>query len=249
MLIDCRYSDSLDEKFIGDFIKVENEVFNTNYSREAFNRKYLKNIYGNSVLVVVYNDNNKPIAARALWRNDISGQLAFQPGDTCVLKEARGGGVFSQMTKQAISILPDKALIYNFPNQNSYPGYIKMGWRCVRENRLVLFTSYKNFKALNPLMMDKAYFEWWIRGRDSIKYIKRSGRYFLIRKHSRPLCWQILSEVDKDIATQFSKLRKPALIFYSGIKRTFYNKWFATAHVVAKTDKDVVIPVWKTDAL
>ena len=249
MFIDCRFSNNLDDKFISDFIKVHNEVFKSDYPLTAFYNKYIRNIYGLSVLAVVYNDDKKPIAARALWRNDIAGQESYQPGDTCVLEEARGGGVFSKMTKQAIGMLPEKALVYNFPNHNSFPGYIKLGWRSIRENRLVLLTSYKEFKFLNPLNMDKAYFEWWIKGRQDIRYTKRFGKYFLIKKYPRPMSWKILSEVDEEIAKQVPKLKGPALIFFIGTKETFYNKWFATGHVVAKTSDDVVIPSWKIDAI
>lgn len=249
MLIDCRFSDNLDDKFITDFINVENEVFNSNYTRNAFNKKYLNNIYGASVLAIVYIANHKPIAARALWRNDIAGQPAYQPGDTCVLEEARGNGVFSEMTKRAIEMLPTDTIIYNFPNKNSFPGYIKLGWKLVRESRLILLSSYRSFKSLNPIRMDKRYFEWWIKEREGVRYKKIFGKYFLVKKYPRPLSWKVISEVDKEIALQVPRLKSPALIFYSGVKETFYNKWFATGHIVAKTNKDVIIPSWKIDAI
>lgn len=248
IIYDCRWSSRMDEKFIEDFRTMCSTVFNYDFTFEEFKRKFLDNIYGDSLLVVVYID-GQPCAARALWRNDINGKEAYQPGDTCVLDVCRGKGIFSQMTRKAISMIPARAIIYNFPNHNSFHGYIKLGWRSIRENRLLLLTSYKEFKSLNPLNIDKRYFEWWIKGRQDIKYIKRFGKYFLIKKYPRPMSWKILSEVDEEIAKQMPKLKVPALIFYLGTKETFYNKWFATGHVVAKTRDDVIIPSWKIDAI
>ena len=115
------------QKFIEDFLATETAVFGS-YTRELFDKKFIRNIYGPSVLEVVYRD-GEPIGARALWRNDIGGKKAYQPGDTCVVASARGGGVFTEMTKRSLTLLDDSDIIYNYPNSNSLPGYLKMGWR------------------------------------------------------------------------------------------------------------------------
>lgn len=247
ILYDCRWSDDVDTRFIKDFIKVEREVFGE-YSEDNFTKKYRQNIYGPSIVCIVYIE-GIPSAARALWRNDLDGREAYQPVETCVLAQCRGKGVFSEMTKRAISMISSEAVIYNFPNHNSFPGYLKLGWKSVREYRMVLLTSLRDYKQLHPRKMDKQYADWWLEGRTDLRQIKRFGTYFLVKKYPRPGCWKVLSEVDESIAKQFPRLKRPALIFYSGLKSTFYNKRFATAHVVAKVDREISIPVWKMDVI
>ena len=60
----------MNEKEKNDFIKVFNEVFNENWTLETFNRKYIDNIYGNSHIIIAY-DNNLPVGIRSYWRNDL----------------------------------------------------------------------------------------------------------------------------------------------------------------------------------
>ena len=69
---DCRWSDMVDDKFISDYNLLQNTVFHNGYNKELFKKKYLDNIYGSSIIIVVYS-NYKPIGARAFWRNDIDG--------------------------------------------------------------------------------------------------------------------------------------------------------------------------------
>ena len=88
IVYDCRWSGELDDKFIDDFRSMCSTVFNYDFTIGEFNRKFVDNIYGKSLLVVVY-VNGKPCAARALWRNDINGKEAYQPGDACVLDICR----------------------------------------------------------------------------------------------------------------------------------------------------------------
>ena len=53
---DCRWSDKADEKFINDYNLLQNTVFQNNYNKELFKRKYLDNIYGPSIIIVVYSN-------------------------------------------------------------------------------------------------------------------------------------------------------------------------------------------------
>lgn len=245
---DCRWSNEVDRTFIDDFINVEKSVFKNDYSKELFAKKYLDNIYGHSVLVVVYID-GKPSAARALWRNDIEGRPSYQPGDTCVLEACRGKGVFSEMTKRAIGMLDKDAIIYNFPNQNSFPGYIKLGWKLLHEYHMVLLLSNESYHKEHPKDMDIDYANWWVKGNQKIKYIKRGNAYYLVHKYPRPFCYKILSRVNKSIALCFPKHLGLGLFFYSSDKETWYNKPFACLHVVSKTSGNLYVPTWKIDAI
>ena len=247
IIYDCRWSDEVDEKFIKDFIDTENEVFKNNYTKGLFERKYISNIYGKSVVEVVYID-GKASAARGLWRNDIDGKEAYQPGDTCVTEACRGKGVFTEMTKRSIDMLPEGVIVYNFPNQNSFPGYIKMGWKIVKEYGFSVFTSAKSYLKEHPVKMDKTYADWWLDHEDSGLYSFKSGNeYFLVRP-LRKFCYRVCANVEKETAERFPS--KPfGVCFYRSEKKTFYNKKLGLPiRVVSKNDIGY-IPVWKIDVL
>lgn len=245
IVYDIRWSDQLDEKFIKDFLYVQQEVFHCG-SREDFKHQFEDNIYGTSIVVVVYLDGN-PVAARGLWRNDLEGKEAYQPGSTCVLPICRGKGIFKEMTMQAIAKLPDTAYIYNFPNPNSFPGYMKMGWKLLHDYRLSAYLSYKAYNKEHPVKADSNYVDWWFVGK-KLRYVKRGGHYFLVQKDHRPFCWRILAEVEKESALKFPKM-SPGVLFYKSTKTTWLNKRLGASHVVYRGCDLEYIPTWKIDAV
>lgn len=245
IIYDCRWSDACDEQFIADYLYIQNKIFGV-ATRNEFHRQFEQNIYGRSVIEVVY-INRKPAAARALWRNDVYGLEAYQPGSTCVIESYRGNGLFKEMTRRAINMLPTNAIVYNFPNHNSFSGYIKMGWTHLHDYGLRILTLPKAYRKEHPVMMDEAYADWWVVGRD-ICYTKRFGHYFLIRKDHRPLCYRIVAEVKKNIAEHFVHI-KFGLFFYQSECTTWYNKRFAKTHVVTRNPELGYIPIWKIDAI
>lgn len=242
---DCRWSGKADQQFMDDYIYVKNAVFHCG-DRAEFIQKYHNNIYGESVIVVAYID-NQPSAARALWRNDIDGKEAYQPCDTCVLEICRGKGIFKEMTKMALSVLPKDAIIYNFPNNNSYPGYIKMGWKLLYDYKAKLLTSYKSYLKEHPTSIDDDYAEWWLTGKN-LTYVRRFGHYFLLQKDRRPFCFRIVGEISKNTARLFHKTRF-GFFFYHSSQRNWYNKRLACSHVVTRNPEVGYIPTWKGDAL
>lgn len=245
IVYDIRWTNQLDEQFITDFLSVQQEVFHCG-SREEFCRQFEDNIYGRSIIVVVYLD-GKPVAARGLWRNDIDGKEAYQPGSTCVLPICRGKGIFKEMTLQAISKLPSTAIIYNFPNPNSFPGYMKMGWNLVNDYRARLYTSYSEYYKEHSMVVDGDYVNWWFVGKN-LWYAKRGHHYFLVQKDHRPFCWHILAEVDKDSAKKFPKMTM-GVLFYKSTQMTWYNKRLGISHVVCRGCDMKYIPTWKIDAV
>ena len=245
--IDCRWSDAVDETFTKDFIFVTNSVFGDVLTPHEFVRQYSDNIYGRSVIVVVYID-GKPSAARALWRNDINGKEAYQPGGTCVLEACRGKGIFTKMTKQAIAMLPPTAIIYNFPNYNSFPGYMKMGWTLLHDYKARLFTSHSVYAKEHSVKIDAAYANWWLKGKH-LTYAHRGGHYYLLQKDQRrPLCFHILGETSREVAEMFPRTRF-ALLFYKSERYTWYNRRLGASHVVTRNPEVGYIPTWKIDAV
>lgn len=243
---DCRWSDKADDKFIDDYNLVQNTVFQNGYNKELFKKKYLENIYGPSIIIVVYGG-DKPIAARAFWRNDIDGVEAYQPGDVCVLEECRGRGVFTEMTKRAFAMLERDAIIYTYPNSNSFPGHLKMGNKLVASYYPRLF-SHKKYQKEHTLKLDKEYAEWWLSASNRIKYIKRNGSYYLIMDYGLPFMYIVLAEVEKDIAKKFPK-SCIGIYFYRSTKTSFYNRNKRPLHIVCKDENVTYIPTWKVDSL
>lgn len=246
IIYDCRWSDEVDEKFIQDFITTENTVFGENYTRDLFQKKYIDNIYGKSVVEVVYID-SKPVAARGLWRNDICDKPSYQPGDTCVTEICRGKGIFTEMTKKSLEKLQSHDIIYNFPNQNSYPGYMKMGWNLIGEYGMALFTGAKSYLKEHPVKMDSEYATWWLDQTQGLYSFKSGNEYFLV-KPMRKFCYKICACTNRETATRFPK--KPfGICFYRSKKKNFYNKKMGLPlHVVSKQKLDYV-PIWKIDAI
>ena len=56
---------------------------------------------------------------------------AVRAVDTATRPEARGKGLFRKLTETGIEVLREESLgiIFNTPNDQSRPGYLKMGWR------------------------------------------------------------------------------------------------------------------------
>lgn len=243
---DCRWSNALDSKFISDFIFVFESVFNSRLSESEFSRKYIKNIYGPSLLVVAYID-GKPCGTRVFWRNDIDSNVAYQPVDTGVLEVYRGKGIFTKMTMKALSIMPTDAIVYNFPNHRSYPGDIKMGWKLYADYHLKLFTSYKEFKKTHPVMMDDEYVNWYAKDKD-LEAMKIFNHYFLVAEASRKFCYRIVGEISEKSSRIFPK-RYMGIVFFLSPEVTWYNKRFAPNHLVTRNSEVPHIPTWKTDAL
>lgn len=246
MYYDCRWSDKTDDKFIDDYILLQNIIFHNGYSKELFKKKYFDNIYGPSIVIVVYS-NDKPIGARAFWRNDINGIEAYQPGDVCVLENSRGKGVFTEMTKRAFAMLDKNAIIYTYPNSNSFPGHLKMGNKLVASYLPRLFT-HKRYQMEHTQKLDKEYAEWWFSTNDRIKYIKRSGCYYLVIDYGLPFLYIVLAEVEKVVAVKFPKSCN-GIYFYRSTKTSFYNKNKRPLHIVCKDDNVSYIPTWKVDSL
>ena len=241
---DIRWTDELDEEYIFDFLYVQNSVF-MNGSREEFARQFERNIYGRSIIVVVYFE-GQPIAARALWRNDVDGREAYQAGSSCVLPHFRGYRIFTEMTSRAIAMLPDDVLVYNFPNRNSFPACSKMGWDMVRQYKFRLYLSYDSFHDEHPVPLDSRYAQWWMEGR-KLYHTNIGGHYFIIKRDWRPFCYHILAETDKSVAEEFPV--RLGLFFYMSSKITWYNKRFGITRLMSVNQGESVVPTWKIDCI
>lgn len=109
-------------------------LLSENYSRciepSFLEWKHKLNPVGASVIAFAY-DGEKLVAARAFQRaysfsND---KVIYQPCDTVTHQNYRKKGLFRKLTQLCLdSIDIRNSLIINFPNDNSEPAYLKLGW-------------------------------------------------------------------------------------------------------------------------
>lgn len=107
---------------------------NSTFDRELFRWKHETNSFGRS-LIMVAESRGGLVAVRPFmrWRFAKQGETlsATRAVDTATRPEARGQGLFRTLTESGIEVLKDEGvdIIFNTPNEQSRPGYLKMGWR------------------------------------------------------------------------------------------------------------------------
>lgn len=111
--------------------------------------KHVDNPFGKS-LVLVAEENDEIVGVRAFmrWQWQLGNQLfyAFRAVDTATHPDHQGKGVFKELTLNALEVVKERgdAFIFNTPNSQSLPGYLKMGWKEVDKLEI-------RVKLANPL--------------------------------------------------------------------------------------------------
>lgn len=244
--IDVIWSNNINKNAINDFLEVHREVFSSNYNENKFHRKFTENIYGPSIIVLAY-IGNKCVGARAFWRNNLDGLKAYQPGDTAVLKEYRGFGIFTKMTYKALEVIGDDTLVYNFPNDNSLPGYLKMGWDFHSRKRYKFYNPFKDYKEVDRIEND--YMNWLLTDKDldfddSLFYTKINGEYYLLKKRKFNL-YVIIAKLDKVYISYFQKAKFPICLCHS--LKGYVGRGLVT--VTRNINEDINIPLYKIDTI
>ena len=247
---ECKLSSNLTQGEKDSFISVFNRVFNLDYNMDWFNWKYMDNIYGDSYLVLAY-DGNKLVGIRSFWRNDINGHLSYQPCDTAVLKEYRGRGIFSKMSLIALEKTKE-AFIYNFPNENSLPGYLKLGWKINKYCYLKpVFTKGKLKKESKYI--DDDYLIWKF-GKSPINkyhYCQKDGESYLLYGRGKNI-YYVLGRFNSKYNFYFTEVDSPILFNYTTeetiVYKIFKNKTTIVSFERENQDmKNIDIPIFKGD--
>ena len=113
--------------------------------------KHEQNAFGNS-FVLLAEENSDIIGVRAfmqwnwLWNGII--YKAIRAVDTATHPGHQGKGIFKKLTLKQIEICKEQGIhfVYNTPNEQSMPGYLKMGWE--KQGRMPL-----KLKILRPFSM------------------------------------------------------------------------------------------------
>lgn len=112
-------------------------VFDGAPDSEWFAWKYERNPYVEDVPIVVAESGGEIVGARSFFALEMETGArrvpALQPCDTMVHPEHRRRGLFTRMTEAAIDGYrgTDVPFFFNYPNANSLPGNLKLGWRVV----------------------------------------------------------------------------------------------------------------------
>lgn len=194
-----KYTGELTKKNRQDYFYIFQNVFGQDKKIERkFEKKYDENIYGESLIVFCYIE-DKCIAIQSFLRNDLDGHIAFESGDSATLSEYRGKGIFSSLVKKGIEALPEEAIIYGFPNENSLPAFRKMGWHIgeVKKTRLMCAGAKNSIENI-----ENEYLIWMISGEkaSSYYYTRRWGKYLILKKKKMNF-YQIIGATDMELSS------------------------------------------------
>ena len=127
-------------------------------TQEVWEYKHVKNPFGKSlVLLAVIDDEIVGVRAFMKWKWQLGDKefIACRAVDTATHPNHQGKGIFKKLTLKAIDIAEKNGwhFIFNTPNDQSKPGYLKMGWSEIDRVK-VQFTPINYFFKLMPAMKD-----------------------------------------------------------------------------------------------
>lgn len=176
--------DNLEIKFLSvdyaeETLELFNDVFGLSIEMEIWKEKHFKNPIGNSIFFGMF-DNNKLIAMNAfmpmqfIYKNEVYNVV--ESCESAVAPDYRNRGIFSKIIKYAEAWLGSNGydFIIGFPNINSYPGFMKLGWEVIdvtehfgRIVSLCRWIREKKSKNIRPLT-------------DTLSLINYLKNYFMI---------------------------------------------------------------------
>ncbi|MCM8570480.1 GNAT family N-acetyltransferase [Gramella jeungdoensis] len=119
-------------------------------SEKIWSFKHIVNPFGAS-LVLVAEEDKRIVGVRAFmrweWKKNNKVYKALRAVDTATLPEYQGRGIFKKLTLKAVEVakVHGNNFIFNTPNEQSRPGYLKMGWKVVGKVNVALKPSISSF--------------------------------------------------------------------------------------------------------
>lgn len=119
-------------------VQLIKEGLDDTYTESFFRWKHVQNPFGQSFGFLV-EDEGTIIGLRMFmfWKfiKDKQKKTAIRPVDTVVDKKYRGKGLFKKLTLKGIEMCKGRFdFVFNTPNENSLPGYLKMGWNLLEDS-------------------------------------------------------------------------------------------------------------------
>ena len=142
-------------------ISLLKEGFHKKRILEDFKKKHIDNPFGKSYGLLAFEGDNL-IALRMFlrWEFKHNNKLikAIRPVDTVTHPQHQGKGIFKKINLMGLENCRNEyELIFNTPNKNSFPGYIKMGWIRFPTNQqfkivftLPFFSNRTNVTTIDP---------------------------------------------------------------------------------------------------
>ena len=125
---------------------------------QFFEWKHGRNPFGPSLAWVAVLD-GRIVGFRTFLRWELEGEgrpvAAARAVDTATHPDHRGAGVFSRLTRHGLERLGRAGIefVFNTPNDQSRPGYLKMGWQ--RVGRAPLLVRARSVAALPKVMRSR----------------------------------------------------------------------------------------------
>jgi GNAT superfamily N-acetyltransferase len=112
-------------------------------TEDVWRYKHIDNPFGES-LVLVADEEGELIGVRAFmrwrWQKGEQVYYTYRAVDTATHPDHRGKGIFKKLTLKALEIGKERGyhFVFNTPNNQSKPGYLKMGWKEVDKLKIHL---------------------------------------------------------------------------------------------------------------
>lgn len=167
--------------------------------------KHVDNPFGPSI-VLLAEEEGEIIGVRAFMRWKLnSGEKdlhTYRAVDTATHPGHRGKGIFKKLTLKAVEIAKERGhhFIFNFPNDQSRPGYLKMGWQKSSKLSVAVkpaFNSFWKFSKIpgehsvkydaSPEEVEKLCFTWNHNLKTEGLFTPKSYNYLKWRYEKNPL--------------------------------------------------------------
>jgi hypothetical protein len=121
---------------LSDLFPIYQSAFGNTLDLNVFKKKQSTQSFGDTYVgFIAYDDQNNPAAYYGVYTCEISykGKIyrSAQSGDTMTHKDHGGKGLFTLLATQTYDYCKEQGFhcVFGFPNENSFPGFIKrLGW-------------------------------------------------------------------------------------------------------------------------
>ncbi|HMQ00783.1 MAG TPA: GNAT family N-acetyltransferase [Cyclobacteriaceae bacterium] len=188
--------------------------------------KHIDNPFGVSPVLLAFED-DQLIGVRAFmrWQWQQGDQLfsALRAVDTATHPQHQGKGIFKKLTMQLVEQCKAAGdhFIFNTPNQQSLPGYLKMGW--INQGKLPLQLKWKIFPGLSKKESRQGDWEKLIDHR--LLQLAASSSFIHTPLHHNYLCWRYR---DNPQYTYELLLEDDFILIYRIKKHKYFKEWRIT---------------------